>query len=112
MPEERNTAVPVMDKAAWDEARKNAPREMQAARLIVSRRIGGIPYRPYLNGDCDHAPVVKGVADFAAKVYDLVDAIDDANLNGNSRELPTVEEWNRIIDANANMVAAMEEFTL
>lgn len=108
MPEERNNPSPTMDKAGWDEARKDVPREMQAARLIVSRRIGGTPYRPYLNGDCDHAPVVKGVADFAAKAYDLVDAIDDANLN----RLPTEEEWNRIIDANANMVAAMEEFTL
>ncbi len=112
MPEERNNTVPVMDKAAWDVAREGVPREKQAARLIVSRRIGGIPYRPYLTGDCDNAPVVKSVAEFAGLAYGLVDAIDEASLNGNPRELPTIEEWNRIIDANASMVAAMEEFQI
>lgn len=109
MPEERNNPSPVMDKEGWDAAREGVPREKQAARLIVSRRIGGIPYRPYLAGDCDHAPVVKSVAEFAGLAYGLVDAIDEANI-GN--RLPTEEEWGRIIDANANMVAAMEEFQL
>lgn len=103
MPEERNTAVPVMDQAAWDEARKDVPREMQAARLIVSRRIGGIPYRPYLTGDCDHAPVVKSVAEFAGLVYDLLDALDDP--------LTGLPEGVKMEQAVA-VYAAMEEFTL
>lgn len=109
MPEERNNTVPVMDKAAWDAAREGVPRERQAARLIVSRRIGGIPYRPYLTGDCDEAPVVKSVAEFAGIAYGLADAIDEANMG---RRLPTEEEWGKIIDANADLVAAMEEFKL
>lgn len=98
MPEERNNPSPTMDKAAWDAAREGVPREIQAARLIVSRRIGGIPYRPYLNGDCDHAPVVKGVADFAGKVYALLDALPGV-MNGD-------------LDEAADVRAAMEEFTL
>ena len=103
MPEERNTAVPVMDKAAWDEAREGVPREIQAARLIVSRRIGGTPYRPYLTGDCDHAPVVKSVAEFAGLVYDLLDALDDP-LGG----LPGDVKMQQVEAVRA----AMEEFTL
>lgn len=103
MPEERNTAVPVMDKAVWDEAREGVPREIQAARLIVSRRIGGIPYRPYLTGDCDHAPVVKSVAEFAGLVYDLLDALDDP-LGG----LPGDVKMEQVEAVRA----AMEEFTL
>lgn len=104
MPEERNTAVPIMDKAAWDEAREGVPRETQAARLIVSRRIGGIPYRPYLTGDCDHAPVVKSVAEFAALVYDLLDRLD--------HEPSDIGHNPEIVGAITEVRCAMEEFTL
>ena len=104
MPEERNNPSPTMDKAAWDEARKDVPREIQAARLIVSRRIGGIPYRPYLNGDCDHAPVVKGVAEFAGLVYDLLDRLD--------HEPSDIGHNPEIVGAIAEVRCAMEEFAL
>jgi len=60
------------------EEAESAPgsREIKAARNIVSRHIGGIPKRGYVMGDCDHAPILKGVADLTAMVYNLLDHLD------------------------------------
>lgn len=59
----------------------------KAARNIVSRRIDGIPKRGYVLGDCDHAPVVKGVRDFAEAVYSLLDALVDDGLGNNPTQI-------------------------
>jgi hypothetical protein len=104
VPEERPSSAPVVDQAAWDRAKEGVPREMAAARLIVSREIGGIPYRPYLMGDSDHAPVVKAVAGFAGKVYGLLDALETQPSDiAHSPEITSQIEVVR---------AAMEEFKL
>lgn len=84
-------------------------REQKAARNVAVRQFGGIPRRAFLLGDNDHSPVLRGIVDLATAAYKLADAIDAANLNGHVRELPTAEEWGRIIDANAELVAMMED---
>lgn len=111
MPQERDNPYPAVTKAEWDKAREGVPRETQAARLLLARAVPGIPHRPYLMGECDNAPILKAVAAMFGKVYSLVDQIDEANLNGKERERPTVDEWGRVIDANANLVDEMEDFT-
>lgn len=52
-------------------------RAQVAARFVVASEFGGIPVRMYLSGDCDHAPIVRGVAAFAEEVYALLDAIEN-----------------------------------
>lgn len=84
-------------------------REEKGARCIAARRFGGIPTRAFLLGDNDHSPVMKGLREFVGEVYKLVDLIDTANLNGNPAELPTAEEWGKIIDQNAEIVAMLED---
>lgn len=101
MPEEKPNVTPDFTEADWNAAKDGVPREMAAARLIVSREIGGIPYRPYLRGDSDHAPVVRAVAGFAGKVYALLDALS-ARQDCPEAEMP--EE--------AAVRAAMEEFEI
>lgn len=67
---------------------ENAPgdRAIKAARNIVTRRVHGIPRKSFLLGESDRAPVLQGVADFTAAVYDLIDKIPAADLNGSLRE--------------------------
>lgn len=56
-------------------------REQKAARNIVSRHITGIPKRGYLKGDCDHAPVLKGVVDLTSACYALLDEIGKDDMH-------------------------------
>jgi len=49
-------------------------REQKGARCIAARRFGGIPTRAFLLGDNDHSPVMKGLHEFSAAVYGLLDA--------------------------------------
>lgn len=100
MPQERENQYPNMTQAVWDEVRQGVPRHVAAARLVVSRKIAGIPHRPYLLGDSDHAPVVQGVAEFASKVYALLDALED------------VDPHSPVAEAAGDVAAAMEEFKL
>ena len=100
MPEEKRNVTPTFTADDWEETRKDIPREVAAARLIVSREIGGIPFRPYLRGDSDRAPVVKAVAGFAGKVYALLDAIGTGP--GDEKHTPEIEA----------VRAAMEEFEI
>ncbi|WLJ71166.1 hypothetical protein [Sphingomonas phage Carli] len=76
MPQERDSQYPVATAEEWESIKQGVPREMAAARLIVSRKVGGIPHRPYVTGQSDHAPVVQGVAEFAGAVYDLIDGLE------------------------------------
>src|SRR6478609_5801579 len=110
MPQERENQYPNVTREVWEEAKQGVPREILAARVLMARRITGIPHRPYLLGESDHAPVFKGLAEFTAMVYALVDAIDNAGPSiavGNGR--PTEAQWAGILDANANMVEMMEK---
>lgn len=75
MPAELPNPYPTISEAEWEQAKQGVPREIAAARLVVAREIGGIPFTPYLRGDSDHAPVLRGVAGFTAKVYDLLDSL-------------------------------------
>lgn len=84
-------------------------REEKGARCIAARRFGGVPTRAFLLGDNDHSPMMKGVLEFVGAVYKLVDRIDEANLNDKPNELPTAEEWGKIIDQNAEIVAMLED---
>lgn len=80
-------------------------RAVKASRNIAVNQFGGIPRRAFLLGGNDHSPVMKGLIAFVGKVYDLVDTIDAAN---GASEVPSVEEWLQIIDANAALVEMME----
>lgn len=107
MPQERDHPYP--HPTAADVEAAPGDRETKAARNIVSRHIPGIPKRGYMLGDSDSAPILQGVRDLTAETYKLVDLIDEANINGKPAELPTVEEWGKIIDQNAEIVALMED---
>jgi hypothetical protein len=61
-------------------------RAQVAARFIVASEFGGIPVQMYLSGDCDHAPIVRGVASFTEEVYALLDLIDWNNVTPEARE--------------------------
>lgn len=111
MPEEKNNPHPTVTREEWEGLRAQTPREVAAARRIVSREIRGLYERAYLTGQSDHAPVLRGVQGFASRAYSLSDAIDAAG-GLNSDQPPTAEEWSRIVDANAEVVAAMEHFEL
>lgn len=77
MPQERENQSPVVTSEDWQAIKSQAPREVIAARVIMSNRVTGIPHRPYLTGQSDHAPVLQGVAAFCDKVWALVDMIDN-----------------------------------
>lgn len=61
-------------------------RAQVAARFVVASEFGGIPVRMYLSGDCDHAPIVRGVAAFAEEVYALIDSLPADVVNGTTAE--------------------------
>lgn len=103
---EDKRANPYPMTTAAEVAAAPGSREQKAARNIAVRRFGGIPRRAFLLGDNDHSPMVRGIADFTAAAYKLVDAVDAANLSGQPM---TTEEWNRIIDANADLFSMMED---
>lgn len=77
-------------------------REQKGARCIAARCFGGIPTRAFLLGDNDHSPMMKGVLEFTAAVYKLVDLIDEAG------DMPE-SKWSEIIDQNAEVVAMLED---
>jgi hypothetical protein len=107
MPQERENQYPHVTLEVWEAVKQGVPRELLAARVVMSNRITGIPHRPYLTGESDHAPVLQGIAEFTTLVYALVDAIDRARpLQGEG--LPSAEQWERVIDANAEVVHFME----
>lgn len=74
MPQDRNNPFPFPTAEEVEAA--PGDRAIKAARNIVSKRIDGIPKRGYVLGDCDHAPVVQGVRDFAEEVYVLLDSLE------------------------------------
>lgn len=74
MPQERQNVYPY--PTATDVANAPGDRADKAARNIVSRRIEGIPKRGYIMGECDHAPVVKGIRDLCEEVYVLLDSLE------------------------------------
>lgn len=80
MPQERDSQFPFPTAEEVEAA--PGDRAAKAARNIVSRRIDGIPKRAYVMGECDHAPVVQGVRDFAEEVYALIEAIPPDQMNG------------------------------
>lgn len=106
---EDKRANPFPYLTAEEFAASEGTREQKGARCIAARRFGGIPTRAFLLGDNDHSPMMKGVLEFTAAVYKLADLIDEANLNNKPTELPTVEEWGKIIDQNAEIVAMLED---
>jgi hypothetical protein len=96
MPQELEANFPHVTAEQW--ADMEAPREILAARLVVSRHITGIPKRAYLTGTADNAPVVRGVADLAAAAYALLDVTPGAGMT-NSQAI-----------AHANLTAILETF--
>ncbi len=100
MPAEIESHTPAMTPEQWKEIISGVPRERAAARLILASRVGGIPHKPYLTGASDHAPVLKGVEEFCALVYNLIEALDD---NLSEHDPATVAASNAV-------TRAMEEF--
>lgn len=47
-----------------------------AARLVMVNAIGGLFQRPYLRGDSDHAPILKGVRALTSICVRLLDDLD------------------------------------
>lgn len=76
MPQERDNQYPNVTYEEWDTIKQGVSREVWASRVIIANQILGIPNRPYLLGQGDHAPIVKGVSEFAGAVYALLDSID------------------------------------
>lgn len=101
MPQERENQYPF--PTAEDVANAPGSREEKAARNIIVRHISGIPRRGYLLGECDHAPIYKGVTDLTTLCYALVDAIDAAAPLHGSSTLPV-----EIIEANAALAEVLE----
>ena len=102
MPEEKRNITPQIDQQAWDKAREGVPRELQAARLIVSNNgRASIPMQGYLRGQSDHSPVLQNVADFAGTVYSLLDAVE-----GSLIDLPDYPEVKTALEA---VTSAMEK---
>lgn len=99
MPQERDSQYPHVTAEEWEKIKAEVPREIAAARLIASRKVTGIPHRPYVTGQSDHAPVLQGVAEFAALVYTLLDATNDIE------NIPASVE-----DAASAVYSAMEDF--
>lgn len=77
MPADVENPFPHVSKAEWDQARQGVPRHIQAARLLMVRKVPGIPSRTFLMGDSDHAPILQGLAEFTDAVYNLLDGLDD-----------------------------------
>lgn len=84
MPQERDNPFP-FPTAAEIEASPGT-REEKSARFVISRHIQGIPSRGYLLGDCDNAPIYRGVKDLTTAAW----AVLDAWKAGNSGELDTM----------------------
>lgn len=92
LPQERQNVYPY--PTATDVANAPGDRADKAARNIVSRRIEGIPKRGYIMGECDHAPVVKGIRDLTEAIYDFMDKLDGDDANKLTPE--TREALNRM----------------
>ena len=100
MPQEREAQYPHVTPEEWREIRAKTPRALAAARVLMCRNIHGIPRRPYLIGDNDHSPILKGLVEFCEMAYRLVDAVDNS---------PQAHLRDSVIDANADLVQMMEE---
>jgi hypothetical protein len=77
MPQDRDNPYPY--PTAEDVANAPGGREIKAARNVVVRHIPGVPRRPYLVGENDHEPIMRGVADLTTLVYRLLDAIHEVS---------------------------------
>lgn len=73
MPQELDSNYPHVTPEEW--ATMEAPRDVLAARLVMSRHVTGIPRRGYRVGSADQAPVSKGVQELAEAAYALLDAV-------------------------------------
>lgn len=100
------SAVPFRDATAEEVMAAPGSREQKAARFVAARRFGGLPTKAFLMGDNDHSPMMKGVVDLTTEVYKLADLIE--SVAADPRE-PTTEEWGKIIDQNAEIVAMLED---
>lgn len=76
MPQERNNPYPMPTPEEMAEWATETDPATAAARYVVIRRIEGLFRRPYLRGDCDHAPVLKGVRDLTEACVALLDALE------------------------------------
>lgn len=92
MPQDRSNPIPFPTAEEVEAA--PGDRAIKAARNIVSRRIEGIPKRGYIMGECDHAPVVKGIRDLTEAIYDFMDKLDGDDANKLTPE--TREALNRM----------------
>lgn len=87
MPQERHNPFPFPIASEVEAA--PGTREEKAARNIIVRRITGIPRRGYLLGDCDSAPVLKGIVDLTTACYALLDALSDIR---DMNDIPQIEQ--------------------
>lgn len=74
MPMERHHPYPFPTAEDVDAA--PGDRETKAARNIMVRHIEGLVRRPFLMGESDHAPILRGVKDLTQACYRLIDALD------------------------------------
>lgn len=90
MPSEEKMKNPYPYPTATDVANAPGSREIKAARNLISRNVEGIPKRGYVLGDCDHAPILRGLEKFTTLVYVLLDLIEDSG--GKIAEAEAVRE--------------------
>lgn len=94
MPQERDSQYPYPTRAEVDAM--PGDRALKAARNIMVRNVTGVPRRPFLMGENDHAPILNGVKDLTEAVYEVLDAIPPDQMNGTLRE--KVEGLTAILD--------------
>ncbi len=61
MPQERENPYPFPTPEEIAQWASETDPATAAARQVMARNIEGLYRRPYLKGDSDHAPVLKGV---------------------------------------------------
>ena len=108
MPQERDNPYPFPTAEEVEAA--PGTREEKSARFVITRHIKGVPQRGYLLGDCDHAPIYRGVRDLTTAIWALIDKLDPEDDAPNPRftqeELGLIEEVRVILTDHGCATAA------
>lgn len=75
MPQERHNPFPMPTAEEVAEWQTNTDAATAAARNIIVRNIHGLYRRPYLRGDSDHAPILKGIRDLAEVAIEALELL-------------------------------------
>ncbi len=86
MPQERDNQYPHVTAEEWDKIKAETAPEIVSARALMARNITGVPKRPFLVGDNDHSPIMRGLVEITTELYkrdldpDLIAMLEDPKL--------------------------------